>query len=84
MQIPDTMVRIGEFSPANPELQAPGKTLLGLGEYEERRRQLLERKKQEYKDYLAQNRSHLQRTDHLVHPSVKKYVAIRLIHLSYL
>lgn len=63
----DTMVRIGEFSPANPDLQAP----LGLGEYEERRRQLLEKKKQEYKEYLSQNRNYLQRTDHFVHPSMK-------------
>lgn len=65
----DTMVRVGEFSPSNPDLQAPGKALLGLGEYEERRRQLLEKKKQEYKEYLSHSRNVLQRTDHLVqHP----------------
>lgn len=64
----ETMVRVGEFSPANPDLQAPGKALLGLGEYEERRRQLLDKKKQEYKDYLAQPRNRLQRTDHLDQP----------------
>lgn len=73
------MVRVGEFSPANPDLQAPGKALLGLGEYEERRRQLLEKKKLEYKEYLSQTRNCLQRTDHLQHPTVK-----RLIHLNIL
>ncbi|XP_052123915.1 coiled-coil domain-containing protein 157-like isoform X2 [Frankliniella occidentalis] len=69
----DRMVRIGEFSPSNPDLQAPGKALLGLGEYEDRRRQLLEKKKQEYKEYLSQNRNTLQKTDHLQHPSTKSF-----------
>ncbi|XP_034244752.1 stress response protein NST1-like isoform X2 [Thrips palmi] len=69
---PGAMVRVGEFSPANPDLQAPGKALLGLGEYEERRRQLLEKKKQEYKEYLSHSRNVLQRTDHLVHHAPQK------------
>lgn len=64
----DTMVRVGEFSPANPDLQAP----LGLGEYEERRRQLLEKKKQECKEYLLQTRNVFHRTNHLDHPVLKR------------
>nr|CAD7258849.1 unnamed protein product [Timema shepardi] len=51
-QVP--MVRYGEFSPLNPELQTLGGALLGLGEYEEKRRRLLEKKKQEYKEQMTQ------------------------------
>lgn len=80
LQDKTTMVRVGEFSPANPDLQAPGKALLGLGEYEERRRQLLEKKKQEYKEYLSHSRNVLQRTDHLMHHSPQR----RLIFISLL
>jgi hypothetical protein len=50
------MVRFGEYSPQNPVLLSPGKTLLGLGEYEEKRRQILERKKQEYLERMLQAR----------------------------
>jgi hypothetical protein len=50
------MVRFGEYSPQNPGLLSPGKTLLGLGEYEEKRRQILERKKREYLEQMAQAR----------------------------
>jgi hypothetical protein len=50
------MVRFGEYSPRNPGLLSPGKTLLGLGEYEEKRRQILERKKQEYLEHMLQAR----------------------------
>ncbi|CAG2055377.1 unnamed protein product, partial [Timema podura] len=48
------MVRYGEFSPLNPELQTLGGAFLGLGEYEEKRRHLLEKKKQEYKEQMIQ------------------------------
>jgi len=48
------MVRVGEFSPQNPNLQTTGRSLLGLGEYEERRRQLLQKKREEYHQELAQ------------------------------
>ena len=51
-----TMVRFGEYSPHNPGLLSPGKTLLGLGEYEEKRRQMLERKKHEYLEQILQAR----------------------------
>nr|CAD7587686.1 unnamed protein product [Timema genevievae] len=51
-QVP--MVRYGEFSPLNPELQTLGGAFLGLGEYEEKRRHLLEKKKQEYKEQMTQ------------------------------
>jgi hypothetical protein len=50
------MVRFGEYSPQNPGLLSPGKTLLGLGEYEEKRRHILERKKQEYLEQMVQAR----------------------------
>jgi hypothetical protein len=50
------MVRFGEYSPQNPCLLSPGKTLLGLGEYEEKRRQILERKKHEYLEQMVQAR----------------------------
>ncbi|KDR20419.1 hypothetical protein L798_04955 [Zootermopsis nevadensis] len=50
------MVRFGEYSPQNPGLLSPGKTLLGLGEYEEKRRKILERKKREYLEQMAQAR----------------------------
>jgi hypothetical protein len=50
------MVRFGEYSPQNPGLLSPGKTLLGLGEYEEKRRQILERKKHEYLEQMVQAR----------------------------
>ncbi|KAJ9580273.1 hypothetical protein L9F63_004086, partial [Diploptera punctata] len=55
----DSMVRFGEYSPQNPGLLSPGKTLLGLGEYEEKRRQILERKKREYLEHMAQARQDL-------------------------
>jgi len=50
------MVRFGEYSPQNPGLLSPGKTLLGLGEYEEKRRQILERKKHEYLEQILHAR----------------------------
>jgi hypothetical protein len=50
------MVRFGEYSPQNPGLLSPGKTLLGLGEYEEKRRKILERKRHEYLQQIAQAR----------------------------
>lgn len=50
------MVRFGEYSPQNPGLLSPGKMLLGLGEYEEKRRQILERKKREYLEQMVQAR----------------------------
>lgn len=50
------MVRFGEYSPQNPGLLSPGKTLLGLGEYEEKRRKILERKRHEYLQQIAQDR----------------------------
>lgn len=50
------MVRFGEYSPQNPGLLSPGKTLLGLGEYEEKRRKILEHKKHEYLQQMAQAR----------------------------
>jgi anaerobic ribonucleoside-triphosphate reductase len=53
------MVRFGEYSPQNPSLLSPGKTLLGLGEYEEKRRKILERKKHEYLQQMAQARQAL-------------------------
>lgn len=49
------MVRIGEFSPLNPNLNS-GRPLLGLGEYEERRKALLEQRKREYFQALEQAR----------------------------
>ena len=52
----DSMVRFGEYSPQNPGLLSPGKTLLGLGEYEEKRRRILEQKKREYLEQMAQAR----------------------------
>jgi hypothetical protein len=65
------MVRFGEYSPQNPGLLSPGKTLLGLGEYEEKRRQILERKKREYLEQMAQARH-----------SVKDAVSLRFSELS--
>lgn len=50
-----TMVRVGEFSPLNPNLNS-GRPLLGLGEYEERRKALLEQKKREYFHSMEQAR----------------------------
>ncbi|XP_069671721.1 mediator of RNA polymerase II transcription subunit 12-like isoform X2 [Periplaneta americana] len=55
----EPMVRFGEYSPQNPGLLSPGKTLLGLGEYEEKRRQILERKKREYLEQMAQARQNV-------------------------
>lgn len=49
------MVRVGEFSPLNPNLNS-GRPLLGLGEYEERRKALLEQRKREYFQALEQAR----------------------------
>jgi hypothetical protein len=65
------MVRFGEYSPQNPSLLSPGKTLLGLGEYEEKRRQILERKKREYLEQMTQARH-----------SVKDAVSRRYAELS--
>lgn len=48
------MVRIGEFSPLNPKLNSPGQALIGLGEYEERRKLLMEQRKHEYCQYLEE------------------------------
>ena len=50
------MVRFGEYSPQNPDILSPGKTLLALGEYEEKRRQILERKKHEYLEQMVRAR----------------------------
>ena len=47
------MVRVGEFSPLNPNLNS-GRPLLGLGEYEERRKALLEQRKREYFQSMEQ------------------------------
>jgi hypothetical protein len=47
------MVRVGEFSPLNPGSSSSDRTLFGIGEYEERRRAFLEKKKREYLEYLA-------------------------------
>uniref|UniRef100_A0A1B6LYT4 CCDC66 domain-containing protein n=1 Tax=Graphocephala atropunctata TaxID=36148 RepID=A0A1B6LYT4_9HEMI len=47
------MVRIGEFSPLNPNNPA-GKPQLGFGEYEGRRKMLLDQRRQEYNQYLQQ------------------------------
>lgn len=48
------MVRFGEYSPLNPNFRNADKPILGLGEYEERRRILLEHKKKEYFEHIAQ------------------------------
>jgi len=65
------MVRFGEYSPQNPGLLSPGKTLLGLGEYEEKRRQILERKKHEYLEQILQARQ-----------EVKDAVSGRIVELT--
>ncbi|XP_049786124.1 uncharacterized protein LOC126188566 [Schistocerca cancellata] len=43
------MVRYGEYSPLNPTCRTSSKLLLGIGEYDERKRLLEEKKKQEHK-----------------------------------
>ncbi|XP_068082068.1 uncharacterized protein [Anabrus simplex] len=48
------MVRYGEYSPRNPNIIPSDRHLLALGEYEERRRQLMEQKKREYLEQLNQ------------------------------
>ncbi|PSN33083.1 hypothetical protein C0J52_21488, partial [Blattella germanica] len=60
----ESMVRFGEYSPQNPGLLSPGKTLLGLGEYEEKRRQILERKKREYLEQMAHVRQTVKDVKH--------------------
>ncbi|XP_050520952.1 general transcriptional corepressor trfA-like isoform X2 [Daktulosphaira vitifoliae] len=53
-------VRFGEFSPHNPANQINAKPFLGIGEYDNKRKQLFEQSKNEYIEYLAnakQNKS---------------------------
>lgn len=47
------MVRAGEFSPLKVVSNSADRSLLGIGEYEGRRRTFLEKKKQEYIEYLS-------------------------------
>uniref|UniRef100_A0A1B6CEK9 CCDC66 domain-containing protein n=1 Tax=Clastoptera arizonana TaxID=38151 RepID=A0A1B6CEK9_9HEMI len=48
------MVRIGEYSPLNIKLRPSGHIVMGLGEYEERKKLLLEQRKKEYCQYKEQ------------------------------
>lgn len=46
-------VRFGEYSPLHPANQGDSKSFLGFGEYDEKRKQLLELQKKEYIEYLS-------------------------------
>ncbi|XP_065219068.1 trichohyalin-like [Planococcus citri] len=58
---PRVMVRYGEFSPLNPVFRSSSRPLLGLGEYEERRKIFLEKKKREYQQYLSKAKNEKER-----------------------
>lgn len=53
------MLHVGEYSPNNPELAGDvrnprgGDAFHGFGLYEEKRKKLLQKRQNEYKEYLA-------------------------------
>lgn len=49
-------MRFGEYSPLNPANQVNSQPFLGIGEYENKKKQLLESQKKEYVEYLTKVR----------------------------
>lgn len=47
------MLRYGEYSPNNPQYRVAAAPYVGLGEYEQRKRLLLQQRRAEYKQYVA-------------------------------
>lgn len=46
------MFRFGEYSPNNPDFRVITAPYLGLGEYEQRKRIIEQKRRAEFKDYL--------------------------------
>lgn len=46
-------VRFGEYSPLNPANQVNSQPFLGIGEYDDKKKKLLELQKKEYVEYLS-------------------------------
>lgn len=46
-------IRFGEYSPLNPANQVNAQPIVGIGEYESKKKKLLELQKKEYLDYLS-------------------------------
>lgn len=46
-------VRFGEYSPLNPANQVDSQPFLGIGEYDDKKKKLLELQRKEYLEYLS-------------------------------
>jgi len=46
-------VRFGEYSPLNPANQVNSQPFLGVGEYDNKKKKLLELQRKEYMEYLS-------------------------------
>jgi len=46
-------VRFGEYSPLNPANQVDSQPFLGIGEYDDKKKKLLELQRKEYVEYLS-------------------------------
>lgn len=46
-------VRFGEFSPLNPANQVNSQPFLGIGEYDDKKKKILELQRKEYIDYVS-------------------------------
>lgn len=46
-------IRFGEYSPLNPANQVNAQPIIGIGEYESKKKKLLELQKKEYMEYLS-------------------------------
>lgn len=46
-------VRFGEFSPLNPANQVNAQPFLGVGEYDSKKKKMLELQRKEYIEYLS-------------------------------
>lgn len=46
-------VRFGEYSPLNPANQVNSQSILGIGEYDEKKKKILGLQRQEYVEYLS-------------------------------